>query len=140
MSDIVDVTAPVQRKVIGRPFPAGTSGNPSGRPKGARSKFSEVFIQDLHRVWEERGIAALEKCAVEEPGVFIRTCASLMPKDVNLAVGVVDATEFADRFRRAASMAASLLGNAPVPRQKPQIGFTQEKMVEIGLREEPDGG
>ena len=80
-----------------------------GRPKGARSKFSEAFIQDLHAVWEERGIEALEKCASDEPGTFLRVCASLMPRDLNLNVGV-DVSDFATKFRHA----VELLGNEPV--------------------------
>jgi hypothetical protein len=94
-------------------FLPGNSGF-GGPPKGARSKFSEAFIQDLHAVWEEKGLQALEKCAREEPGVFIRVCASLMPKDVRLDVGVtVNPVDFVARFRSAQEM----LGNEP-PRRK----------------------
>jgi hypothetical protein len=89
-------------------FKPGQSGNPAGRPKGARSRFSESFIQDLHAIWEREGIQALEKCAREEAGTFIRVCASLMPKDITLAVNV-DAGEFALKFRHA----IEALGNEP---------------------------
>jgi len=96
-------------KTTGRFLP-GNSGF-GGRPKGARSKFSQAFIEDLHRVWEARGISALEKCADTEPAAFIRTCASLMPKDVNLAVTAIDPREFVSNFRRA----RELLGNGDAP-------------------------
>jgi hypothetical protein len=73
--------------------------------------------RDLHSVWEERGVQALEKCAAEEPGVFIRVCASLMPKDLNLSVDVaVNATDFVARFRTAQEM----LGNEP-PRRPMRV-------------------
>jgi hypothetical protein len=32
-----ETTAPKQRKVVGKPFPKGVSGNPKGRPKGSLS-------------------------------------------------------------------------------------------------------
>jgi Family of unknown function (DUF5681) len=95
-----------EQRVIGRPFQPGQSGNPAGRPKGARSKFSEAFIQDLHSVWEKRGIAAIDMCALVDPAAFLRVCASLMPKDITLSVAV-DASAFAEKFRTA----QALLGN-----------------------------
>jgi Family of unknown function (DUF5681) len=91
-------------------FAPGTSGNPNGRPRGARSKFSELFISDLHTVWETHGLAALEKCAVDEPGQFLRVCAMLMPRDISVTFGVNPA-EFVKTFRDA----RAALGNEPPP-------------------------
>jgi len=54
--------------------------NPTGRPKGARSVFSDSFYKDLAKVWQSRGIIAMTKVADEDPATFIRVCASLMPK------------------------------------------------------------
>jgi hypothetical protein len=82
-------------------FQTGNIGG--GRPKGRRAKLSEVFIADLHAVWQTHGLAALEKCAVEEPSQFVRVIASLMPRDINLAVAV-DAASFVDKFRAAAEL------------------------------------
>jgi hypothetical protein len=45
MSSPADNTAHKQEN--GRPFEPGQSGNPAGRPKGARNKLSEVFLQAL---------------------------------------------------------------------------------------------
>jgi hypothetical protein len=93
-------------------FKPGVSGNPSGRPKGARSRLSESFIADLHTVWEESGIEALRTCAAEKPNEFCRIVALLMPRDLNLSVSV-NPVDFAARFRSAIEM----LGNqAPPPR------------------------
>jgi hypothetical protein len=97
-------------------FIAGNAGN-GGRKPGARSKFSESFIQDLASIWETRGIEVLQKCATDEPGTFLKVCASLMPKDVNLSVGL-DAGSFVDRFRSALEM----LGNeAPARLPRPRV-------------------
>lgn len=93
-------------------FKPGVSGNPAGRPKGARSKLGEAFIDDLRTVWEESGIQALRRCVEEEPAQFLRVVASLMPKDLNINLEISSA-EFATRFRSA----QALLGNAePAPK------------------------
>ena len=86
---------------------------PGGRPKGSRNKLAESFVSDLRDCWETHGIEALERCATEEPAQFVRVVASLMPKDINLSVGMIDPTSFASRF----AAAAALLGNIEPPRQ-----------------------
>jgi hypothetical protein len=49
----------------------GQSGNPKGRPKGARSKLSEIFLQEFLDVWTVEGKAALERMAREFPEKFV---------------------------------------------------------------------
>jgi Family of unknown function (DUF5681) len=120
-----EVTAPKQRRVIGVPFAPGQSGNPAGRPKGARSKFSELFISDLHTVWETHGLAALEKCAVDEPGQFLRVCAMLMPKDISVTFGVNPA-EFVKTFRDV----RTALGNEPQPRLRRSLRTIATQVIE----------
>ena len=39
----------------------GQSGNPMGRPKGAKNKISEKFLENLQDNWEKHGVDALEK-------------------------------------------------------------------------------
>ena len=84
-------------------FKPGQSGNPRGRTKGSRSKFSQAFVEDLSACWERHGIVALEKCATTEPAQFLRVCASLMPRDVDLNLSV-DAVSFAASFEHALSV------------------------------------
>ena len=73
-------------KVTGR-FLAGNSGN-GGRPRGARSRLGEQFLQDLQTTWQEHGIAALRRCAVEEPSQYCRIVAGLLPKEAVLDVDI----------------------------------------------------
>jgi hypothetical protein len=60
----------------------GSTLNPKGRPKGARSRLSDAFFQALAEVWEAQGMDAMIKTATDEPATFVRVAASLMPKQV----------------------------------------------------------
>ena len=68
------------------PFKPGQSGNPAGRPKGARSKLGEAFITDLAKDWKDNGIGTLKLAREKDPAGYVRVVASLLPKDVNLGV------------------------------------------------------
>src|SRR4051794_29537109 len=108
MSDTVETTG---RDPKTGQYKVGHIGH-GGRPRGARSKLGEAFVQDLQIVWEETGIDALRRCAAEEPAQFVRVLAMLLPKDISLTLSV-DATAFADKF----ATAMSLLGNEPEERR-----------------------
>jgi hypothetical protein len=91
-------------------FLPGNAGN-GGRKPGQRNKLGEQFLSDLRDVWQTHGIEALEKCAVEEPGTFVRVIAGLLPRSVDINVAV-DPQSFVDTFRNA----VELLGNKVPPR------------------------
>jgi hypothetical protein len=77
-------------------FKPGQSGNPAGRPKGARHKLTEAFWRDFAQAWETGGIAALEKVMKDDPCIFIRVAASLMPKEMDMTVRRIAAKELTD--------------------------------------------
>ena len=58
----------------------------NGRPVGSRTVFSQSFLKDLASVWAERGRAAMEKTAIDQPGVFFATCARLIGPEVKLTI------------------------------------------------------
>ena len=65
-------------------FKPGQSGNPNGRPKGARSKLTETFLNDALEAWNTNGKEALEKMAAEKPGDFAKMIATIIPKEDKL--------------------------------------------------------
>ncbi len=69
-----------------RPWKPGESGNPAGRPIGARQKISEALLADLHAVWEEHGVSVLQRLAVTDPGKLAQIAYGLLPRDVFISV------------------------------------------------------
>jgi hypothetical protein len=64
----------------------GTPSPSPGRPVGSRHKWTDAFLKDLAKVWADEGEAAMRQTAREEPAKFVAICASLIPKDVQVAI------------------------------------------------------
>ena len=82
-----DTTAPKQQ--IGRPFKPGQSGNPAGRPKGARNKLSESFLNALADDFDAHGRDVIATVRGSRPHDYLRVIAATLPKRLE--------TELADR-------------------------------------------
>jgi Family of unknown function (DUF5681) len=97
-----------------RPWKEGQSGNPAGRPKGMRNKFTEAFWVDFFGAWEKHGTAALEKTAANDPAIFVRCAASLMPKELKVEHDLSNMTDeqIAKRIRELDAAIVAELGNA----------------------------
>lgn len=81
-----DADKTAKKQQVGVPFKPGQSGNPAGRPKGARSRLSEAFLTALEEHWKDNGKDALVEALKKDPAGYVRVVASLLPKDVNLDV------------------------------------------------------
>lgn len=70
----------------------GQSGNPNGRPKGARAKLAENFCDALLADFADNGVAAIQVMRAEKPNEYAKMIASIMPKEVdaNLSGDVSD--------------------------------------------------
>lgn len=79
---------PVKDAQTGRFLP-GNNGGP-GRPKGARNKLGEDFLQDMHDAWQEQGKKVIARVIEERPQDYLKVVASLLPRDVNLNVNNLD--------------------------------------------------
>ena len=61
----------------------GQSGNPAGRPKGARTKLSEDFFKALMEDFEQNGVATIQAMRTERPGDYAKMIASLQTKETD---------------------------------------------------------
>ena len=65
-------------------FRPGQSGNPGGRPVGARNKLQGDFMRRLAEDFGRFGIYAIARARRDDPLGYVRVVASLMPKEVEL--------------------------------------------------------
>ena len=76
MSDLTDSE---QKPHLYKP---GQSGNPAGRPKGARSKLGESFIKELLADFEANGVEAIRTVRTKKPSDYVKVIASILPKEI----------------------------------------------------------
>jgi hypothetical protein len=68
-------------------FKPGQSGNPAGRPKGARSILGEEFLKAMLHDFKTHGVLAIEVARTKKPEQYLRVIASLLPKELTGADG-----------------------------------------------------
>jgi hypothetical protein len=64
------------------PWQPGQSGNPAGRPKGAKSEFTEAFWRDIRDAWAAGGADAIKRMMRDMPDKFVMVAASKIPQEV----------------------------------------------------------
>jgi hypothetical protein len=74
------------RRVNGRMWSPGQSGNPLGRPVGARGRFSQQFVDDMRASWERHGATVMDRVAVEYPDRYLGIAAHLIPKEITATI------------------------------------------------------
>ena len=68
------------------PFKPGESGNPKGRPKGARNRLGTAFLEALEGDFNQFGSQAIAQVRDKKPEVYMRVVADLLPKEANINV------------------------------------------------------
>lgn len=91
------------------PFAKGQSGNPKGKALGTRDSITQAFLKDLDAAWRKIGPQAIESAAEQQPALFLKVVASLLPRDVQISA----ADSFLEALREisAARKALTLSGS-----------------------------
>lgn len=76
-----------------KPWPKGVSGNPAGRPKGNRNKLTEAFLEALSDDFDEHGAIAIEDARAKDPMGYIKTIASLCPRELDVKRPIDEMTD-----------------------------------------------
>ena len=114
----------VERNAKGQLLP-GHSGGP-GRPKGSRHKLGEDFLAALLDDFHQNGVAAIAAAREQNPSAYLKTIAMVVPKSLEVEVGVPFAESF-ERFIR--EIGASKQGNAAIEELNCQNGFHRLDLI-----------
>ena len=60
----------------------------------------EAFLADLYAAWEENGATVIQRVVDEQPGLFLKVIANLLPKDLNLNANPVENLSDEELVRR----------------------------------------
>lgn len=74
-------------------FKPGQSGNPGGRPTGARNRLQGTFMNALADDFDAHGAQAIVDCREQNPAAYLKTIASLMPKELEIKRPLEDLTD-----------------------------------------------
>ena len=81
---LADKAAPKQLEAFC--FKPGQSGNPKGRPKGARNRLGTQFLEALEADFNQFGPQAIALVRERKPEVYVRVVADLLPKEANINI------------------------------------------------------
>ena len=73
----------VPKRINGR-FAPGWSGNPDGSLEATRRSFNKDFLLALAADFKKHGAAAIEKVRKTQPAAYMKICALLVPREMQI--------------------------------------------------------
>jgi 2-oxoglutarate dehydrogenase complex dehydrogenase (E1) component-like enzyme len=73
----------VPKRINGK-FAPGWSGNPGGSVEATRRSFNKDFLLALAADFKKHGAAAIEKVRKQQPAVYMKICALLVPREMQV--------------------------------------------------------
>jgi hypothetical protein len=73
----------VPKRINGK-FAPGYSGNPGGSLEGTRRSFNKDFLLALAADFKKHGAAAIEKVRKQQPAAYMKICALLVPREMQV--------------------------------------------------------
>src|SRR5215471_6668861 len=73
----------VPKRINGK-FAPGYSGNPGGSLEATRRSFNKDFLLTLAADFKKHGAAAIEKVRKQQPAVYMKICAFLVPRELQV--------------------------------------------------------
>lgn len=83
-------------------------GNKPGRPKGARNRLGEAFLEALHDDFQAHGVDAIKQAREENPLGYVKVCASILPKDLNVTINPLEELTDAELVERLGQLEAAV--------------------------------
>ena len=71
-------------------LPLGVSGNPGGKPVKSRNKLQGDFLRTLADDFAAHGKSAVIEMRLTKPAEYVKVCASLMPKELEVSSNHLD--------------------------------------------------
>ena len=69
------------------PWKPGQSGNPKGRPKGARDKLSRAVYKEMLEDWSKHGLDTIKKVRENKPELYLQAIIRLVPTSHEIELG-----------------------------------------------------
>jgi hypothetical protein len=79
-----DLTTTEPKRVIGRPWPKGVSGNPGGGVGRARNNLNLDTIKGMQQAFSRGGQRAIDKVMRTQPQTFLKLLVLLVPREMKV--------------------------------------------------------